>query len=194
TLEEHYREVVQWTSRRIEAKFPLWNNRSRRAEAYLGLKETEKATADLEWLDQQRKGSSYQAAQADEYNALAWRLVAGPEELRNAEEALRLVQLAFKSQPFNPDLQNTWGVAQYRSGQYQEALTILQAADRAHRIQHPGGIPRDVAFIAMAQYRLGQHEEAKKSLERLRGLLEGSYAGDPEAQGLLREAEELIGR
>ncbi len=127
------------------------------------------------------------------YNVLAWRLVAGPEELRNTDVALRLVQKAFKLQPFNPDLPNTWGVAQYRSGQYKEALTMLQTTDRAHQIQHPDGIPRNVAFVAMAQYRVGQHEEAKKSLERLRGLVkEGSFAGDPEAQGLLREAEAIF--
>ncbi len=71
---------------------------------------------------------------------------------------------------------------------------ILQTTDSVHKIKHPDGIPFDVAFIAMAQYQLGEQEEAKKSLERLRGLLkEDTYAGDPEAQEFLREAEALFG-
>ena len=70
---------------------------------------------------------------------------------------------------------------------------ILQTTDGVHQIEHPGGLPANVAFIVMAQYRLGQVEEAKKSLERLRGLLkEGSFASDSEAQRLLREAEALF--
>jgi len=198
TLEDHYREVVRWTSRRIEAGILLENNRSSRVEAYLGLKETAKAAADQEWLKKHRKGSSLQEAlvsQAAEYNDLAWRLITGPEEMRNPEQALRLAQQSAKMQPFNPDFLNTLGAALYRSGKYKQALMILQTTDGVHKIKHPGGVPRDVAFIAMAQYRLGQGGEAKKSLERLRALVKaGSYAGDPEAQGLLREAEAVLGR
>jgi len=192
TLEDHYQGVIRWASRRIEAGFLAENNRFSRAAAYLELKKTDKAMADLEWLDQHGKR---QASWAGRYNVLAWRLVAGPEEMRNPEVALRLAQKAAKLRPSNSFFHNTLGVAHYRSGQYKQALAVLQKTDKVNRLKQSGGIPWDVAFIAMAQYQLGHHEEAKKSLKRLRGLLkEGSFAGDPEGQGFLREAEALIGR
>ena len=100
TLEDHYREVVRWTSRRIEAGIRLESNRSRRAKAYLGLNETAKAAADQEWLKKHRKDSSPQSLRAAQYHDRAWRLVVGPEENRNPEEALKLAQQAAKMQPF----------------------------------------------------------------------------------------------
>jgi len=122
------------------------------------------------------------------------RSVTGPEQKRNTDVALWFAQNAAKLQPSVPKYQNTLGVALYRSGQYRQALTILETTDGVLQLKHPGKVPSNVAFIAMAQYQLGQHEEAKKSLERLRGLLkEGSFADDPEAQELLREAEALFG-
>jgi tetratricopeptide (TPR) repeat protein len=192
TLEDHYQDVIRWTSRRIEAEFHPGLNLFHRAEAYLGLKETAKATADLERLVQLEVDPS--ASTASSYNSIAWQLVTGPEQKRNTDVALWFAQNAAKSQPTKSNFQNTLGVALYRSGQYRQALTILQTIDGVLQLTQPGRVPSNVAFIAMAQYQLEQREEAMKSLERLRGLLkEGSYADDPEAQEFLREAEALFG-
>ena len=192
TLEEHYRDVIRWTSRRIEAEFYPGFNLFYRAEAYLGLKETAKATADLERLVQLEVDRA--ASIEYLYSSIAWQLVTGPEQKRNTDVALWFAQNAAKLQPSVPKFQNTLGVALYRSGQYRQALTILETTDGVLQLTQPGRVPSNVAFIAMAQYQLEQREEAMKSLERLRGLLkEGSFADDPEAQEFLREAETLFG-
>ena len=53
--------------------------------------------------------------------------------------------------------------------------------------------PRDVAFIAMTLYRLGRAEDARKELDRLRGLMQAERWADRAApKRYLREAEALI--
>ncbi len=83
---------------------------------------------------------------------------------------------------------NTLGVAQYRVGLYPEALKTLQKADELN-----GGIPEDVAFLAMLHHRLGDEAQAKKEMARLRQSLSNSrLRNDPEARAFLKEAEDLL--
>ena len=192
TLEAHNREVIRWATRRIEANYLTEDTRLTRAQAYLELKEIEQARTDLEWLSQHGNNPTTLATR---FNEMAWRSVAGSEALRNTDLALWLAQRAINWQPSSPDIRTTTGAVQYRRGQYREALSTLQMSDRDHQIQHPGGIPRDVAFVAMAQHQLGHHAESELSLKRLQKLMAtGSYCGDFEGQALLREAREVIGR
>jgi tetratricopeptide (TPR) repeat protein len=192
SLDDYYRKVIRWTTRRIGAMYQIQNSRFRRAEAYLELKEWEKAMADLEWLDQHVNDPT---TMAPRYNTIAWRLVAGPEEQRNTDVAQWLSQKASELQPKNCDIRTTIGAVQYRKGQYRQALTILETSDREHQKEYPHGIPRDVAFIAMAQYGLGHHEEAKVSLARLQELMQNSpFTGDFEGRALLHEARQVIAR
>ena len=51
---------------------------------------------------------------------------------------------------------NTLGVAQYRVGEYEEALNTLRQSDRLN-----GGIPEDLAFIAMSLHQLDEKEQAE---------------------------------
>jgi hypothetical protein len=64
-----------------------------------------------------------------------------------------------------------------------------------------GRQPADVAFLAMTHFKLGQREKAQALLGELRQLMKQRQAlveklppwsGNAEAQGFLREAEELI--
>jgi len=192
TTEAHHWEVINWTTRRIEANYLEEDSRLRRAEAYLELKEMTPARTDLEWLSQHGQGSLMLASR---FNALAWHLVAGPHAIRDIDMAWWLVQQATSLQPLDPDIRTTRGVIHYRRGQYQQALTILQTSYRKHQMQSPGRIPRDLAFMAMAQHRLGHRQEARAALTRLQELMKnGHYRGDFEGWGLLREAQTLMGR
>jgi hypothetical protein len=84
---------------------------------------------------------------------------------------------------------NTLGVAQYRVGLYEEALATLKKADELN-----GGIPEDIAFLAMLHHRLGDDSKAQKELNRLRTVMSNSRRGnDPEERAFLTEAEKLLG-
>ncbi|HNQ23954.1 MAG TPA: protein kinase [Phycisphaerae bacterium] len=87
----------------------------------------------------------------------------------------------------------TLGVAQYRVGRYADTLSTLIRADEINSA-NGDRYPADVAFLAMAHYRLGHLEQAQAELEQLRQLMQDpKYAQDEEAQGFLKEAEDLIG-
>lgn len=76
----------------------------------------------------------------------------------------------------------------YRVSQYRQAIATLLRADRMN-----GGIPGDLAFLAMAYHKLGQIEEARDSLNRLReAMMKPEWATNGEARSFLREAEELL--
>jgi WD40 repeat protein len=99
--------------------------------------------------------------------------------------ARRQAHTACERAPENGRYQTALGVAWYRTGQYSEALTTLKKLDN--------GNPEVLAFLAMAQHRAGQHPDALSTLERLRlAMKKPEWTTNAEAQGFLREAEELL--
>src|SRR5262249_31521304 len=105
--------------------------------------------------------------------------------LRRAEAAVRLA-------PGDGNDLNTLGVAQYRASRYAEALVTLTKSEKLNTSKD-GPRPSDVAFLAMAQHQLGQKDEARSTLARLRELMKRpAWEKNADAQGFLREAEELI--
>lgn len=107
--------------------------------------------------------------------------------VQRAETACRLI-------PFEGSYHTTLGMAQYRLGKYQEALTTLTHADELNREAEAGSVPADLAFLAMTRYRIGEKEQARASLAVLRETSQKpSWAGNQEARRLLKEAEALLG-
>jgi WD40 repeat protein len=115
------------------------------------------------------------------------------QALRWAEAASRLEPAQDKPLP-GPFI-TTLGVAQYRAGQYQQALATLIRADKLNA-SHGESIPADLAFLAMARHRLGQKEQALADLRQLRQLLTKpkviDWTKDEEAKDFLREAEAVL--
>jgi hypothetical protein len=84
----------------------------------------------------------------------------------------------------------TLGLAQYRVGQYQQAVDTLSQYEQ--QAVH-GSIPSHLAILAMAHWRLGQKVEAQKYLNRLREAMKyPPWAQYDEVQAFLREAEALL--
>src|SRR5208337_4252025 len=75
--------------------------------------------------DMKQAAESPQAS-AEHYNNLAWRLATGPAALRDPEEALVLARKAVALAPGTAIYLNTLGVAQYRAGQFAEAIATLE--------------------------------------------------------------------
>jgi WD40 repeat protein len=84
---------------------------------------------------------------------------------------------------------STLGLAYYRVGKYQKALNTLQQSNKLRKASDPA----DLAFLAMAQHQLGRKEEAQATFARLRAIMQQPrWARNAEAQGFLREAEEVL--
>jgi hypothetical protein len=94
-------------------------------------------------------------------NGLAWILATGPDELRDAKEAVALAEKAASLQPHDTNLQNTFGVACYRAGQYREAIDHL-ASNLSE--QTDDSLPYDLYFLAMSYHQLGETDRARDYL------------------------------
>jgi hypothetical protein len=104
------------------------------------------------------------------------------------QEALVQAETACRLAPDNTWYRATVGLARYRLGKYAEAADTLRQDS-----QNKDPIPAVLGFLAMAYHQLGQKDKAADYLTRLRELLEDArWAKDEEAQGYLREAEELV--
>jgi hypothetical protein len=102
--------------------------------------------------------------------------------------ALQQAQTACQKAPDQVAYQTTLGVAQYRCGQFQEALATLTKANLNHQLT-----PVGMAFLAMTQHRLGRTEEAHSSLDHLRQMMQGlSGETSREAADFLRDAENVL--
>jgi WD40 repeat protein/serine/threonine protein kinase len=102
--------------------------------------------------------------------------------------ALRMAETAWIQRPENNYFLSLLGVAQYRAGEYEKAVATLERAQQKGR-----SVPRDVAFLAMAQHELGRSDASRATLALLRELMRKKrWADDKEYLGFLREAETLI--
>jgi tetratricopeptide (TPR) repeat protein len=142
-------------------------------------------------------------------------------EAAEYRQALHWAEAAVRLRPDTVEYLNTLGMARYRLGQFQEALStltrvrdLIQARDRAERKCLPappstdqaeqsmplgtalGVLLENAAFLAMTQHQLGQHEHARKHLQELRKNLKALQSRglfeEEESRTYLQEAETLI--
>jgi tetratricopeptide (TPR) repeat protein len=131
----------------------------------------------------------------------AWTVVRRPgAAAQEYRQALRWAEAACRLEPAQADplpgpFFTTLGVAEYRAGQYQQALATLMRADQLNA-SHGESIPADLAFLAMARHQLGQKEQSRANLQQLRQLLTKpkivDWTNDEDAKVFLREAEALM--
>jgi WD40 repeat protein len=108
-------------------------------------------------------------------------------------QALGWARTACALAPGNGGCLTTLGIAQYRLGQYAEALHTLSRAESLNQA-NPRDQPADRAFLAMAHLRLGHKAEALTALAGLRDLMKKQRQRMyEEALAFLAEAETLLG-
>jgi serine/threonine-protein kinase len=152
----------------------------------------EPGSADREWaraIEQCRLALPHDE-QGEIANNLAWYLVDCPAEaLRAPAEAVGLARKAVTRAPEMGEYWNTLGVAQYRAGDFQSALTALR---RSMELRS-GGDGSDHFFLAMAYERLGDRKQARiwydKAVQR---MAERSPQGDGDLR-YRAEARETLG-
>jgi len=126
----------------------------------------------------------------------AWELVRRPGR-SDAEYrfAANLAENACALQPENSWYVTTLGIARYRLGAWQDAVTILERAWRRNAAElegHP--VPHDLAFLALAQYHGGDAGKARATLARLRAAMTTleAWGRDEDAASFLNEAVRTI--
>jgi WD40 repeat protein len=126
---------------------------------------------------------------ADNGAAAAWKMLSPRSGLAAYREVLGKAQRMAAAEPSDGGTLNLLGAAQYRVGQFQEAVATLEHCQELRKC--PAEI--NTAFLAMAQFRLGRAQEAQSLLTQLRKILpEQRLASHPEERDLLREVESLV--
>jgi WD40 repeat protein/serine/threonine protein kinase len=134
-----------------------------------------------------------------QFNAASWAIVRRADEAAaRYHQAVAWAQTAHNLDPENGAYLTTLGVAQYRAGQYQQAVVTLTQAAQSNSQLVICLIPTELAFLAMAHRQLGQHTEAQACLDRLRALLKGRdqrgewWEEDEDVRAFIRQAEGLL--
>jgi serine/threonine protein kinase/Flp pilus assembly protein TadD len=128
---------------------------------------------------------------ASVHNDLAWLWATRPDEqFRNVEGALTSARKAVELEPHKGGYWNTLGVAQYRAGQWQEAVAALT---KSMELFHGQDESCNTFFLAMARERLGDHDEALTWYRRAVEWMGQHKAADAELRRFRAEAAQLLG-
>ncbi|MCK6478152.1 MAG: hypothetical protein L6Q35_15130 [Phycisphaerales bacterium] len=88
---------------------------------------------------------------------------------------------------------NTLGVALYRYGRFEQALTTLSRSDAMYVQAGRGQQPADWAFISMAHWKLGQQEKARAAFETFQTLAAADrWKANAEVLAWKKELDEMI--
>ena len=122
-------------------------------------------------------------------NNLAWLLATCQDErVRDPTEAVALAKRAVELAPKQGGYFNTLGVAQYRAGNYADAI---EACEKSIELASTG-TSHDFLFIAMGHSQLRQQDEARKWMEKATAWMDDNAPDDEELIRFRAEAEELI--
>jgi serine/threonine protein kinase/Flp pilus assembly protein TadD len=153
-LEEHYEEVINRLTRRIETDPENASNYRSRAVSYIHLGDRQKVFDDLRKYEDIVKDPSV-AAQA--YDDTAWRLVRRNQKTVHPEIAVDLSRKAHEMEPKNGGYLSSLGAAYYRAGQWKEAITTLTKSIEQFSDERHGG---NYFFLAMAHWQLDNRAAA----------------------------------
>jgi tetratricopeptide (TPR) repeat protein len=122
---------------------------------------------------------------------LAWLLATCPDaQRRKPAEAVKLAKQATEGPPrlaYRPWL--ALGVAQYRNGDWKEAIASL---DKSLKL-HEGGDGIALFFLAMSQWRLGEKVKARESHDKAVAWTDKNKPQDEELRRFRAEAARLFG-
>ncbi|HEV8059439.1 MAG TPA: protein kinase [Gemmataceae bacterium] len=123
-------------------------------------------------------------------NGLAWFLATVEQkELRDPKRAVQLSKGLAELLPEYGACWNSYGVAQYRAGDWKGAVESLTKSIDLSK----GGDSNDFFFLAMANWQLGHKEEARKWYGKAVQWMDERQPKNPELVRFRAETEELMG-
>jgi tetratricopeptide (TPR) repeat protein len=134
-----------------------------RGYAAARLNRLDEAIADCEEVLRLKPHGDDRESLAPLCNNLAWALATGPASTRNPARALNLAWHAVELTPDQASSLKTLGVAQYRTGQFAEAIASLEKSLSAGTGESDAS---DLFFLAMAHHRLGHADQARDCFDR----------------------------
>jgi serine/threonine protein kinase len=142
-------------------------------------------------IDIRERLAAQRPQDATHCGCLAWFYAATciDPQFRNPSRAVVLAEKALAQFPQNAYYCGVLGVAQYRNGQWREAVASLEKANRLRRYRYEGFL----LYQAMAHWHLGEKEAARACYDQAAGLMQ---ARDYPAHLMSRahaEARELLG-
>jgi tetratricopeptide (TPR) repeat protein len=131
---------------------------------------------------------------AGRFNDVSWGLVRRAEtEAAEYRRALCLAEVACRLVPDNATYLTTLGVAQYRVGQYRQAVGTLTQAHKLIPVARQGSLPTAWVFLAMAHWQLAEKQEARQWYDSAVQWLDKNDPKNEELGRFRVEAEELLG-
>jgi tetratricopeptide (TPR) repeat protein len=153
TIEEHFQEMVDYYTRRIDTDPEDAENYLSRAKFYIyPLEDRKKTFADLDKYASIVKDPSI-IAQA--YGNLGLALVVTPQQVVDPEIAVELFRKAHEMQRENWLYLTGLGLARYRAGQWAEAIAEFTKSTKL-----PGDNGINFLFLSMALWQSGEKSEA----------------------------------
>jgi tetratricopeptide (TPR) repeat protein len=124
------------------------------------------------------------------FNNLGWLLATCADEtFRDSDKALTYAKRAVEISPDEGTYWNTLGVAQYRAGNWEEAMKAL---DRSMELRDQGD-SFDWYFVAMVQAKMVQTEQARQWYDKAVAWNEETQPGEEELHRFRGEATEVLG-
>jgi tetratricopeptide (TPR) repeat protein len=126
---------------------------------------------------------------AQQANDLGWRLATAPDpKQRDGRQAVAFAELAVKAAPTEGNYWNTLGAAQYRAGNWKEAVAALEKSMQLRK----GGDAFDWFFLAMAHRQLGDKENAHQWFDQAVQWMDKQVPKHDELRRFRAEAAELL--
>jgi tetratricopeptide (TPR) repeat protein len=123
-------------------------------------------------------------------NNAAWFLATCADpKFRDPSRAVKLAKKATELAPMEGTYWNTLGAAQYRAGNWKDAIAAL---DKSMEIRK-GGDSFDWFFLAMAHWKLGEKEKARSRFDQAVEWMDKHQPRDEELRRFRAEAAELLG-
>jgi tetratricopeptide (TPR) repeat protein len=143
----------------------------------------------IELYQKHPRGQNARSGLAGLLNGLAWTLATDAEPARrDPARAASLAKEAVELEPLQGGHWNTLGAAQYRAGNWKDAIAALEKSMELSK----GGDSSDWFFLAMAHWKLGEKDKAREWYDKAVQWMDKNQPKNDELRRFRAEAAELL--